>query len=158
TTSPAESPSDAALTASVPASLYEYLHACPICFAADLVHYARVPSLFNAGEHIVYERCRGCGVVLRNPRLPPSRRLSIYVDKILPPALKELVPRNQLHYAHILGEIGRLYPKAAGRRLLDFGCGSGGFLLEAQKVGFDVTGLELNKDLAAFVRERYGIP
>lgn len=146
------------LTASVPASLFEYLHACPVCLHTGLEHYARCPSLFTAGEFIVYERCHGCGVVFRNPRLPPSERLSIYVDKVLPDSLKELMPRNQVHYAHILREIGRLYPQDAGRRLFDFGCGSGGFLLEAQKAGFEVMGLELNKDLAAFVRGRYGIP
>lgn len=154
----AEPVQEPGLTSSVHASLYEYLHACPVCFHDDLKHYVRVPSLFTSGEFIVYERCRHCGVVFRNPRLPPSERLSIYVDKILPDALKELVPKNQLHYAHIMKEIDRLYPKDAPRRLFDFGCGSGGFLLEAQKAGFDVMGLELNRDLANFVRDRYGIP
>lgn len=149
---------EAGLTRTVPASLFEYLHACPVCFKTALEHYVRVPSLFTEAEFIVYERCRHCGVVFRNPRLPPSERLSIYVDKILPDSLKELVPRNQLHYAHILREINHLYPQGAPRRLFDFGCGSGGFLLEAQKAGFEVMGLELNKDLAHFVRSRYGIP
>jgi SAM-dependent methyltransferase len=142
----------------VHASLFEYLHGCPICFSRDLQHYTRVPSLFTEDEFIVYERCNRCGVVFRNPRLPPSERLSIYVDKVLPDSLKELMPRNQIHYAHILRDIDRLYPKNAGRRLFDFGCGSGGFLLEAQKAGFEAMGLELNKDLANFVRSRYGIP
>lgn len=154
----AEPQQEAGLTASVHSTLYEYLHACPVCFGDALEHYVRVPSLFTRREFIVYERCRKCGVVFRNPRLPPSERLSIYVDKVLPDALKELVPKNQIHYAHILREIGRFYPRGAGRRLFDFGCGSGGFLLEAKKAGFEVMGLELNKDLAAFVESRYGIP
>jgi SAM-dependent methyltransferase len=152
------SPSSGSRAGKVNASLFEYLHGCPVCFSRDLRHYTRVPSLFTEDEFIVYERCNHCGVVFRNPRLPPSERLSIYVDKVLPDSLKELMPRNQIHYAHILREIDRLYPKDAGRRLFDFGCGSGGFLLEAQKAGFEVMGLELNKDLAAFVRSRYGIP
>lgn len=152
-------PSDAAAaTQQVKSSLFQYLHACPICFGTQLRHYVRVPSLFNRGEFIVYEKCQRCGVVLRNPRLPPSERLSIYEDKILPDAQKALLPKNQLHYAHILREINRLYPEGAPRRLFDFGCGAGGFLLEARKAGFDVMGLELNKDLAQFVRDRYQIP
>jgi 2-polyprenyl-3-methyl-5-hydroxy-6-metoxy-1,4-benzoquinol methylase len=149
---------EAAQSVTVKSSLFQYLHACPVCFGTDLRHYVRVPSLFNRGEFIVYERCGGCGVVLRNPRLPPDERLSIYEDKILPDAQKQLLPRNQLHYAHILRELGRFYPRDAPRRLFDFGCGAGGFLLEARKAGFDVMGLELNKDLARFVRERYDIP
>lgn len=146
------------VTQSVPATLLEYLEACPICFSTELRHYFRRPSLFDDGKHIVYEHCRGCGVVLRNPRMPPNLRLSIYEDKILPDAQKQLLPRNQLHYAYMLRLIDDLYPADAGRRLFDFGCGAGGFLLEAQKAGWDCMGLELNKDLARFVTESYGIP
>ncbi|MEM1205941.1 MAG: class I SAM-dependent methyltransferase [Acidobacteriota bacterium] len=143
---------------SASATLLEYLEACPVCFATDLRHYVRVPSLFEAGKHIVYERCPCCGVVLRNPRMPPDLRLAIYEDKILPDAQKRLLPRNQLHYRYILRLIDRLYPKDAGRRLFDFGCGAGGFLLEARDAGFDVMGLELNKDLVRFVEDTYDLP
>jgi cyclopropane fatty-acyl-phospholipid synthase-like methyltransferase len=45
-----------------------------------------------------------------------------------------------------------------GRRLLDFGCGAGGFLLEARSAGFEVMGLELNRELARHVTAAYGIP
>ncbi len=141
----------------VPASLLEYLHACPICEGRDLRHYCRVPSLFNPGEFICYEKCKDCGIVLRNPRLPADYRLSLYEDKILPDKAKELIPKSQVHYAHMMRRLDRLAPRD-GRRLLDFGCGSGGFLLEARKAGFDVMGLELNRDLARHVTAEYGIP
>ena len=146
------------VTQSVQSTLLEYLNACPVCFSSELRHYCRRPSLFNQGEQIVYEHCTGCGVVMRNPRMPPNLRLSIYEDKILPDDQKLLLPRNQLHYAYMLRWIERLYPADAPRRLFDFGCGAGGFLLEAQKAGWDCMGLELNKDLARFVTEKYGIP
>ena len=90
--------------------------------------------------------------------MPPNLRLSIYEDKIIPDEQKALLPRNQTHYAYILKLIESLYPQDASRRLLDFGCGAGGFLLEAQKANWDVVGLELNKDLARLVTEKYGIP
>ena len=146
------------VTQSVRSTLLEYLNACPVCFSSELRHYCRRSSLFNKGEFIVYEQCTDCGVVMRNPRMPPNLRLSIYEDKILPDDQKRLLPRNQLHYAYMLRWIERLYPSGAPRRLFDFGCGAGGFLLEAQKVGWDCMGLELNKDLARFVTESYGIP
>ncbi len=146
------------VTQSVRSTLLEYLNACPVCFSSELRHYCRRSSLFNKGEFIVYEQCTGCGVVMRNPRMPPNLRLSIYEDKILPDDQKRLLPRNQLHYAYMLRWIERLYPSGAPRRLFDFGCGAGGFLLEAQKAGWDCMGLELNKDLARFVTESYGIP
>ncbi len=145
------------LSTGVAASLLEYFHACPICDHADLRHYCRVPSLFNPGEFIRYERCRRCGIVLRNPRLPADTRLSLYEDKVLPDEAKELVPKSQVHYAHMMRLLARLVPRDGGRRLLDFGCGSGGFLLEARKAGFDVYGQELNRDLASYVTATYGI-
>ena len=149
---------EALVSTCVQSTLLEYLNACPVCFSTRLRHYCRRSSLFNKGEFIVYEQCEGCGVVMRNPRMPPNLRLSIYEDKILPDDQKELLPRNQLHYAYMLRWIERFYPKDAPRRLFDFGCGAGGFLLEAQKADWDCMGLELNKDLAKFVTESYDIP
>lgn len=149
---------DSLVSTCVQSTLLEYLNACPVCFSDRLRHYCRRTSLFNAGEFIVYEQCRSCGVVMRNPRMPPNLRLSIYEDKILPDDQKKLLPRNQLHYAYMLRWIERFYPSDAPRRLFDFGCGAGGFLLEAQKAGWDCMGLELNKDLASFVTRSYGIP
>lgn len=140
------------------ASLLEYLHACPVCSHTVLRHYCRVPSLFNEGEFIRYERCGRCGTVLRNPRMPPADRLSKYERKVLPAADKELMPKSQAHYACMMRWIAELMPADAGRRLFDFGCGAGGFLVEAQTAGFEVTGLELNRDLAGHVEKTYGIP
>jgi len=144
-------------TAGVPASLLYYLHACPICSHSNLQHYCRVPSLFNEGEFIRYERCAECGTVLRNPRLPDAYRLSRYEDKILPEDEKVLRPKSQVHYAFMMRVISRLMPTGSGRRLLDFGCGAGGFLVEARSAGFDVMGLELNRDLGRHVEKSFGI-
>jgi 2-polyprenyl-3-methyl-5-hydroxy-6-metoxy-1,4-benzoquinol methylase len=140
------------------ASNLEYLHRCPICHHRELDHYSRVPSLFNDGEYIRYEKCRDCGTVLRNPRLPPEYRLARYEEPEMSAESKRLKPKNQVHYAYMMKTIERLLPPGCGRRLFDFGCGSGGFLLEAKKAGFDVMGLELSKDLAQHVEGVHGIP
>jgi SAM-dependent methyltransferase len=151
-------------SAGVPASLLEYLHACPVCAHPHLRHYCRVPSLFQSEEFIRYERCAGCGTVVRNPRLPPSYRLERYEEVVLPEEKKRLVPRNQAHYAFMMRRIAhrlrRVGPAPGDRplRLLDFGCGSGGFLVEARAAGFEVMGLELNRDLARHVEQVHGIP
>lgn len=150
-------PAEVHHSAGVRASLLEYLHACPICEGADLRHYCRVPSLFNPGEFIRYERCAGCGVVLRNPRLPAGYRLHRYEERVFPSEQKRLDPKSQVHYWYMMQVINRLLPAGAPRRLLDFGCGAGGFLVEARAAGFDVMGLELSRDLAEHVRNTYGI-
>lgn len=146
------------LSAGVMASLLEYLHACPVCHCTVMHHYVRVPSLFNPGETIRYERCGDCGTVIRNPRLPPEYRLERYEEPEMSEESKRLKPKSQVHYAYMMKSIDKLLPKGCGRRLFDFGCGAGGFLLEAKKAGYDVMGLELSKDLANHVIEKYDIP
>lgn len=146
------------ISAGVLASNLEYLHRCPICHAADLRHYVRVPSLFNEGEHIRYERCADCRTVIRNPRLPPEYRLARYEEPEMPAEAKQLKPKSQVHYAYMMQHVERLLPEGCGRRLFDFGCGAGGFLVEAKKAGFDVMGLELSKDLAQHVETVHDIP
>lgn len=139
-------------------SLLDYLHACPICGSTDLQHYCRVPSLYNRGEFLNYDRCKGCSVVLRNPRLPPGPRLERYEDRALRDDEQRLDPKSQLHYWYMVHVLQQLLPPGAGRRVLDLGCGGGGFLVEAKAAGFDVMGLELSRGLAEYVTRTYGIP
>jgi 2-polyprenyl-3-methyl-5-hydroxy-6-metoxy-1,4-benzoquinol methylase len=42
-------------------------------------------------------------------------------------------------------------------KLLDIGCGTGNFLLAARKAGYDVTGIELDRNAASYARERCGL-
>jgi SAM-dependent methyltransferase len=53
----------------------------------------------------------------------------------------------------ILSELKRL---STGRVILDVGCGYGGFLIEAKKEGFRVTGVDFSRTVVNFVR-RQGI-
>lgn len=157
-TMPDPSAPEGLVSAGVQASLLEYLHACPICEHAELAHYCRVPSLFSPGEYIHYERCSGCGTVLRNPRLPAAYREMRYEEGDIGEEDTQLEPDNQMHYRYMVRLLGRLLPSGSGRRLLDFGCGAGGFLLEAQRGGFEVMGLELNRALADHVQDKLGVP
>jgi SAM-dependent methyltransferase len=144
-------------SAGVRASMLEYLYGCPGCRGTDLRHYCRVPSLFNPGEFIRYDRCRDCDLVFRNPRLPAAYRVHRYEEQVFPAEAKALRPKNQVHYRFMMQVIRRRVGPGR-RRLLDFGCGAGGFLVEARAAGFDVMGLELNRDLARHVEREHGIP
>lgn len=144
--------------AGVRASFLEYLHGCPICSCKSLTHYCRVPSLFNEGEFIQYERCRDCGVAFRNPRLPSTYREERYEDGEIPKGSLAFKPKNQIHYYYMGQLLRRHLASRSGSQLLDFGCGSGGFLVELKTAGFDVMGLELNKALAHHVQSVLEIP
>jgi SAM-dependent methyltransferase len=44
-----------------------------------------------------------------------------------------------------------------GGELLDIGCGTGNFLAAARDAGYDVTGIELDRNAARFAKERLGL-
>lgn len=48
-------------------------------------------------------------------------------------------------------------PQTAGKRLLDVGCGMGNFLHAAQRAGYSVTGIEMNRNAVRAARERLGL-
>jgi len=143
---------------SVPCSLLNYLYACPICKEKELQHYCRVQSLFQEFKYINYESCKNCGIVFQNPRMPDDSRLSEYVETPLPIERKRLDPVGQAHYAHMIRILRSLVSDRMPLRLLDFGCGAGGFLLEAKEAGFDVMGLEVSRDFAQHTSAQFNIP
>lgn len=139
-------------------TLLEYLHRCPVCGHPEVRAYCRVPSLFEADRYLCYERCNRCDVVFQNPRLPAAERERRYREKPRETGGLELDDKSQVHYAQMLKRIVSLVPSAKGERLLDFGCGTGGFLVEARAAGFDGMGLELGEDLARHVEEVHRFP
>ncbi len=142
-------------------SLVSWLEACPACSETRLFHYCRVPSKFNDGEFIHYERCGGCSVVMRNPRMPDVARLDAYEEDELKPQQTVVTEKNRRHYRVMLKRLARLpgchHERGDERRLFDFGCGAGGLLTEASAAGWKVMGLELSRPLAEFVEKTHGI-
>lgn len=140
------------------ATIEEYLHACPICGATDLRHYCRVPSLHNEGQYIRYDRCSVCGTAIRNPRMPRRQREASYEQRQVSPKAVRHDPSTQYHYRVVLGRIARIAGAMRGKTLLDFGCGTGGFLLEARDAGLVPVGIELSRPTAQFVVRQFSIP
>ena len=106
--------------------------------------------------------CSECGLVYLNPRPSPDEIGTYYPDDYepyvrtagtTPSSWSLLIQRLKLRSR--LKTVTRL---AEGGRLLDLGCGSGGFLREMQQLpGWQVEGIEVNKEMATFGRERLGL-
>lgn len=110
------------------------------------------------------ERCRGCGLVYANPRVPEPAILERYNadyfwDEYLPAAGAPggVVDDAVLDGRHgaMLELIGR--EAGTGRRLLEVGSGAGLFLRAASRAGWDPAGVELSPEGAGFARERLGL-
>ena len=102
--------------------------------------------------------CEECGLIYLNPRPSPEEIGAYYPDEYEPYArtrgtrssLSLLIQRLKLR-----SRVRTVTRLAAGGRLLDLGCGSGGFLREMQRLPeWQVQGIEVSQETAAFAREQ----
>ncbi len=78
-------------------------------------------------------------------------------QKNTPSIIRDYDRKNEL----VLGaEIDRICRRtgSAGKRLLDFGCGTGGLLAEARKTGFEVFGIETSEAAVEYGRSAKELP
>jgi 2-polyprenyl-3-methyl-5-hydroxy-6-metoxy-1,4-benzoquinol methylase len=144
--------------------------ACWICGGADLrpIHDApfdlsiyrdQDPALAAySGERVAIARCRACGFA-QPDRLPALDR---FFDRMYDQrwsadwiaAEHEAVYKDTI-FADILHGLAARLPRER-RRLLDVGAHAGRFMRLARNDGWDVEGLELNPQTAAFARRTAG--
>ncbi len=130
---------------------------CALCGARDT---RRVYSKYGWG----IERCRRCGLVYANPRAPAPAILARYSadyfwNEYLPAAG---APGGRIDDVLLDGRHGPMLSlikreSPSGRRLLEVGTGAGLFLRAASRAGWDVAGLELSSEGAAFARDKLGL-
>src|SRR5262245_60870125 len=108
---------------------------CHICGGplATFYPYVRDPQ---TGEAFRIERCERCGL---GQTLPQPLNLADYYGVHYHGGRHGVTDRMCM--ARRIRFVSRI---AAPGRLLDFGCGDGGFLARARTAGFDVVGVETN--------------
>ena len=112
------------------------------------------PSCHRPGEHGDLFRCDECGTV-QQPALPEGDALhELYRSMRDDDYLAEDEGRR-ITARRLLDLVGEQTPTG---RLLDVGCGHGLLLDEARKRGYEVEGLELSVDGAAYARDALGLP
>ena len=111
---------------------------------------ARSPSgrrIFAHKDGWRYLQCPGCGLILLHP-VPDEATLRSYYNDSYEVDFDRYAKNLKRGSGSILGDLKRHFP---GRgRLLEVGCSYGGFLAEAQRDGWDVTGVELSEASARY--------
>lgn len=127
---------------------------CDICRVDEAAFVCEARSLY-AEETFRIVRCRRCGLVYVNPRQQEAAKLAQLAGLSGCSAVEENQERDASVYQVVLDCL-----EARGRRgsLLDVGAATGGFLREAGDRGWQVTGVEAAKPLAAFATETCGLP
>ena len=108
------------------------------------------------------EECGGCGVFFTAVRPQESVLMQLYNGDALLVERPDPLPRGEdsfppwkmREHEELLDEIVRLGANSGS--LLDVGCFSGMFLRNAQKRGFEITGIEPNQDAFMHVRNLLG--
>ena len=132
-------------------------HTCPICHAAEA-------TLFYAKHGYTLVRCTACGAIYVSP-MPTPEELTAHYQKAEYFAGEN--DQGYFNYAdmkqallpHFRRRIQTIEARVPQRgRLLDFGCAAGYFLEEAQPHGWNISGVELSRDMARSAEHLLHVP
>ncbi len=134
---------------------------CPVCEYPNTAARYRLKDRFfraAAGDFLLHE-CSSCGLLFQ----PETPELLAALDGFYPSGYwwkargragvwegryrEWVLRRDQLRW------LCSVCPEAAGKRLLDIGCGGGAFLRLAAEAGFDAHGLERSAEAAELAEE-----
>ena len=124
---------------------------CPRCGADDAAARFRLVV-----SHVV--TCRHCGMHYVQPRVSSDlieRKLQMWAEQdVLDPERLRIAfePASVAYYGRFLGTLTRCM-RLPGRRLLDVGCGTGGFLAVARDAGWQGQGIEIGRASARYASQ-----
>lgn len=124
---------------------------CPVCQGGNFSGWGRV------GAYDIVQ-CSGCGLGMTDP-VPPASELEAVNREIytLERRIQTYLPKQRYFERRYRNCITSLKHFKAEGRLLDVGCNIGLFLKVARDEGFDVTGVELNRECAEFGTRHFGV-
>jgi 2-polyprenyl-3-methyl-5-hydroxy-6-metoxy-1,4-benzoquinol methylase len=135
---------------------------CNLCHADD------TETLFEGRDRLhglpgafPVVQCRHCGLVYLNPRPTQEDIVEYYPESYEPHVFFEQIRHSRvarLDYYYGLGKRRRAIERLSQvGRLLDMGCGSGGFLYYMREHGWEVSGQEISRSAADYARRQLGL-
>lgn len=101
-------------------------------------------------------RCPSCGFLYRNPNVKPERLGELYATKYSSFLSGKYEKNRRRRYTLSMEAFAPLFTDGTGRRLFDYGCGTGIFLQLAHERGFETFGVDLSEDSIVQARQRPG--
>jgi SAM-dependent methyltransferase len=139
--------------------------ACPLCAGTTWAPLAEGPDQARGGKGLWFMivQCHHCGLCFTNPR-PSARGIgSFYPAHYGPHQLTESKGAGPSWWQRLPlvrqrpDVLRKTLPIHGQGRLLDFGCGSGSFLLRMRRQGWKVTGLDASEAVVARLRGQLGL-
>lgn len=135
---------------------------CNLCHADDTrVLFEGRDRLHGLPGAFTVVQCQQCGLVYLNPR-PTMGEIGVYYpDDYEPHVFLRRIRRSRLarlDYYYGLGKRRNAIEKfVQSGRMLDVGCGNGGFLYYMREHGWEVQGEELSQSAADYARQELGL-
>ena len=115
--------------------------------------------LFNKIGNWNIVRCKNCGLVYLNPRPSKKELDELYVKdyftndllQVFPTAKKEIEQGISMYLERVRSL------KCNTGKLLEIGCGNGFFLKAAEKLGWEVMGIEISQWVSRYCSEKLGL-
>lgn len=128
----------------------EQIH-CALCGVDDASLYAE-----ENGYRAV--RCRRCGLVYVNPRPDIREMKRLYDGQETQIDIAAHLTRRDVKCAQARWCLRTIRRYQASGKLLEVGCAAGYLLWEAQKLGYQVQGIDLTHAFVEFARTQLGVP
>jgi len=137
---------------------------CPVCHCSNIEPYLECRDYLVSGESFTIYRCAGCRLEFTQNHpdekesgrfyqsvnyIPHSDTVKSFTGKTYYTVRKFMLSRKK---NLVLRNTG----KSTGS-LLDFGSGTGHFAAAMKKAGWDITGIELNKEAREYSAKNFGI-
>ncbi|MDK2908696.1 MAG: hypothetical protein PWR20_263 [Bacteroidales bacterium] len=136
---------------------------CPICGSSKVYQVKQVKDFFLSGEEFKVMECENCAIGFTNP-FPAIDNLARYYKS---PEYFSHANKNSNFLFRIYNFIRSFNSRWKARQverhvskvgtILDIGCGSGAFLLEMKKRGWNCQGVELDSESREFVKNTLGV-
>jgi SAM-dependent methyltransferase len=134
---------------------------CLLCNSRDAAMLIEAPDPLagTGGLWFAITQCQDCGLCYTNPRPSADSISQFYPDDYAP---HHKSPKRARWWRWPLAGQGRhknleRIPLTGQARLLDFGCGSGAFLLRMHQRGWNVTGLDVSEHIVQRIRTDLGL-
>ncbi|MFH1023617.1 MAG: class I SAM-dependent methyltransferase [Planctomycetota bacterium] len=110
-----------------------------------------VRSLYS-NEQFTLVRCRQCSLIYVNPRQAETAKYDQLLHGGAVSTYEKGQERDRQSFQSILENLEQIAPPG---HLLDVGCATGGLLRAARERGWKTTGVEINRDTAAFATREH---
>ncbi|MAN87035.1 MAG: methyltransferase [Algoriphagus sp.] len=136
----------------------ERLTKCPLCKSGLFLNYTEIPDFAVSKERFILCKCTKCQLVFTNPR-PTEKAIAPYYDfpeyyshSTKSKSLTALIYSKVRKYS-IKKKFKLIESLKTEKSILDIGCGTGEFLAYTKKNGWNVEGLEPNKNARKLAKE-----